>query len=120
MLLLIAVCATMFAFYFLNLYAGNISILLPGLVQNDPQSVYNVRYGTVMAATIPLFAAFFVFIVWRQVERRRAFAFLMLTPLVLGDPIPAASHETADEQFTENLLYREAIHNQSFWMPPFI
>jgi hypothetical protein len=44
----------------------------------------------------------------------------MLTPLVLGDPIPAASHESVDEQFTGNLFYREAIHNQSFWMPPFI
>src|SRR5262245_15061798 len=76
MLILIAGSVTMFAFYVLNLYAGNISILLPGLVQNDPQSIYNVRYGTVMTATIPLFAALFVFIIWLQVERRRAVALL--------------------------------------------
>jgi dolichyl-phosphate-mannose-protein mannosyltransferase len=80
-LVLLAGCATMFGFYVLNLFTGNISILLPGVVANDPQSMYNVRYGTVMAATIPLFAALFVFIIWLQVERRRAIALLMLTPL---------------------------------------
>ena len=120
MLILIAGSVTMFAFYVLNLYAGNISILLPGVVQNNPQSIYNVRYGTVMAATIPLFAALFVFIIWLQVERRRAVALLMLTPLVFPDPIPPASHESIRQQFTENLFYTEAIHNQNFWMPPFI
>jgi hypothetical protein len=119
-LVMVAGCASLFSFYVLNLYTNNIAILLPGVVKDDLESVYNVRYGAVMAATIPLFSAFFVFIVWRHVERRRAFAFLMLTPLFLGDPIPAASHETVDEQFTGNLFYREAIHNQSFWMPPFI
>jgi hypothetical protein len=30
------------------------------------------------------------------------------------------SLERADRQITENLLYREGIHNQSFWMPPFV
>lgn len=110
----------MFAFYVLNLYKGNISILLPGVVPNDLQSTYNVRYGTVMAATIPLFASLFVCIVWRQVERRRAFALLMLAPLLLPNPIPIASRETIQQQFTANLFYKEAIHNQSFWMPPFV
>jgi len=117
---LIAACAAMFGFYVLNLHNGTISILLPGMVANDVQSTYNVRYGTVMAATIPLFASLFVYIVWHQVERRRSLALLMLVPLVLPDPIPSASHESIDKQFNRNLFYREAIHNQSFWMPPFV
>ncbi len=111
---------SVFAFYVVNLYANNVSILLPGVVKDDLESAYNVRYGSVMAATIPLFAALFVFIVWRQVERRRTFALLMLAPLILPDPVPASSHEGMGDQFTENLFYREAIHNQSFWMPPFV
>jgi hypothetical protein len=117
---IVGACLTMSGFYVFNLYAGTISILLPGLVPNDLQSMYNVRYGTVMAATIPLFAALFVFLIWYQVERRRAIALLMLAPLFLPDPIPEASHESVDRQFTRNLFYSEAIHNQSFWMPPFV
>ncbi|HEY2383345.1 MAG TPA: glycosyltransferase family 39 protein [Terriglobia bacterium] len=119
-LVMIVGSASLFSFYVLNLYTNNISILLPGVVKDDLESTYNVRYGTIMAAAVPLFAALFVFIVWRQVERRRAFALLMLAPLVLPDPTPAAIHEGADDQFTRNLFYREAIHNQSFWMPPFV
>jgi hypothetical protein len=110
----------MFLFYVLNLYTGNISILLPGVTPDDPQSTYNVRYGAVMAATVPLWAGLFVFVVWSQVERRRAVALLMLAPLALPDPIPAASRESIDQQLTRNLFYTEAVHNQSFWMPPFI
>ncbi len=119
-LVMVAGCMSLFGFYVLNLYTNNVSILLPGLVADDLQSTYNVRYGSVMASTVPLFAAFFLFIIWRQVERSRAFALLMFAPLLLGDPIPAASHESMDGQFTRNLFYTEAIHNQSFWMPPFI
>jgi hypothetical protein len=119
-LVVIAGCASMFGFYVLNLYTNNIAILLPGLVKDDLESTYNVRYGTIMAATVPLFAALFVFFIWRQVERHRAFAVLMLAPLFVEDTIPPAIQENAAEQFTGNLFYREAIHNQSFWMPPFI
>jgi hypothetical protein len=117
-------CVSIFGFYVMNLYTNNVSILLPGLTQDDLESVYNVRYGSVMAATVPLFAALFVFMLWQQVQRRRTYAFLMLAPLlapiVLPDPVPEASHESMDDQFTGNLFYREAIHNQSFWMPPFV
>jgi hypothetical protein len=119
-LVLIVLCVTTFGFYVLNLFTGNISILLPGVVPNDSESIYNVRYGTVMAATVPLFAALFVVIVWQQVERRRALALLMLAPLILPDPIPAASQESIQQQFKGNLFYTEAIHNQGFWMPPFL
>jgi Dolichyl-phosphate-mannose-protein mannosyltransferase len=119
-LVLVAACGSLFAFYVLNLFVNNIAILMPGLAPNDLESTYNVRYGSVMASTIPLFAALFVFFVWRQVQRRRAVALLMLAPLFLPDPIPAASQEGTQEQFTRNLFYKEAIHNQSFWMPPFI
>jgi len=119
-LVLIAGCVALFGFYVLNLYASNISILLPGLVKDDLQSTYNVRYGSIMAAIVPLFAGLFVFVVWHEVERRRAFALLMLAPLFLPDPVPAASREPMSEQFTRNLFYTEAIHNQSFWMPPFV
>ena len=119
-LVLASGCIAMFGWYVLNLYLNMVPIAMPGMLKNDPQQVSNVRYGSVMAATIPLFAAFFVFVIWRQVERRRAYALFMLAPLFLGDPVPAASREPMDEQFTRNLFYTEAIHNQSFWMPPFI
>ncbi len=116
---LLAGSAALFSFYVFNLYANNISILLPGIVKDDPQSTYNVRYGAVMASTVPLFAALFVFVVWRQVERRRAFSLFLLAPLFLPDPVPAASNESINRQLTGNLFYTEAIRNQSFWMPPF-
>jgi hypothetical protein len=119
-LVLLAGCAAMFGFYVLNLYNGSISILLPGLVRDDPQSMYNVRYGAVMAATIPLFAAAFIFIIWHQVERRRSLALLMLAPMILPSPIPSNIRESIGQQFTGNLFYQEAVHNQSFWMPPFV
>jgi hypothetical protein len=119
-LVVVAVCLTIFGFYVVNLYANNISILLPGVTQDDPQSTYNVRYGAVMAATVPLLASLFVYVVWRQVDQRRAAALLMLAPLFLPDPVPPLSHEAISAQLTQNLFYSEAIHNQSFWMPPFI
>ena len=119
-IVLLGGCGTVFAFYTLTLYLNVVPIMMPGLLKNDPQSVMNVRYGSVMAATVPLFAALFVFMVWRQVERRRAFSLFLLAPLFLPDPIPSASHEPVDQQFTKNLFYTEAIRNQSFWMPPFV
>ena len=119
-IILVAGCFTIFAFYTINLYLNIVPITMPGMVENDPQSVINVRYGSVMAATIPLFAALFVFVVWRQVERRRAYSLLLLGPLFLPDPLPNAAHEPMGQQFTANLFYTEAIHNQHFWMPPFV
>jgi hypothetical protein len=118
--ILIAGGISIFAFYTINLYLNIVPIALPGMLQNDPHSVMNVRYGSVMAAAISLFAAQFVFAVWRQVERRRAYSFLLLAPLFLPDPLPNLTHESLNRQFTENLFYTEAIHNQSFWMPPFV
>lgn len=118
---LLAGCLAVFGFYVLNLYTGMVSILLPGVIPDDPQSTLNVRYGAVMASTVPLFAALFVFAVWQEVHRRRAIALLMLAPLFLPDPVPPASHEASiHDQLTANLFYKEGIHNQSFWMPPFI
>ncbi len=117
---LVAGCVAIFAFYTLTLYLNVVPIALPGMLKDDPQSVMNVRYGSIMAATIPLFAALFVFIVWHRVERRRAFSLLLMAPLFLPDPLPNASHESMSRQFTANLFYTEAIHNQSFWMPPFV
>jgi hypothetical protein len=118
--ILIGGCITIFAFYTINLYLNIVPISLPGMLENDPHSVMNVRYGSVMAAAVPLFAAQFVFVIWRQVERRRAYSLLLLAPLFLPDPLPNATHEPMSRQFTENLFYVEAIHNQSFWMPPFV
>lgn len=109
-----------FTFYVYNLYSNAVPLLMPGLVKNEPDSIFNVRYGTIMAATIPLFAAMFLFFLIRQVERHRMFSLLLLTPLFLPDPIPGASVEPVAQQFTHNLFYTEAIHNQSFWMPPFV
>jgi hypothetical protein len=109
-----------FAFYVYNLYSNRVPLLMPGFLENDPESMLNVRYGTVMAATIPLFAALFLYVVLRQADRRRAFSLLILAPMFLPDPIPFESLEPVNEQFTNNLLYKEGIHNQSFWMPPFV
>jgi hypothetical protein len=109
-----------YGFYVYNLYANIIPILMPGLGAVESQSIYNVRYGTIMAASLPLLAAFFLSYVLTQTERRPAFSFWILILFFLPDPIPPASTESANEQFTENLFYREGIHNQSFWMPPFV
>src|SRR5437762_3118878 len=117
---LVASCFTVFSFYALTLYLNMIPITMPGMLKDDPHSVMNVRYGSVMAATMPLFASLFIFAIWRQVQRRRAFSLFLLAPLFLPDPIPSSSHEPMDRQFTQNRFYREAIHNQSFWMPPFV
>lgn len=118
--ILVSIWSVSFAFYVYNLYSNTVPILLPGMLKDDPESVFNVRYGTVMASTVPLFAALFLFIVLRQVERQRAFSLLLLTPLFLLDTIPASAREPIDQQFTQNLFYTEGVHNQSFWMPPFI
>jgi hypothetical protein len=118
--ILAAGCITTFLFYTISLYLNIVPITLPGLFDKDPHSVMNVRYGSVLAATVPLFAAMFVFVVWRRVERRRAYSLLLLAPLFLPDPLPNATHEPMSLQFTGNLFYTEAVHNQSFWMPPFI
>ena len=109
-----------FAYYVVNLYSNMIPILMPGLVESEPQSIFNVRYGSVMAATAPLLAAVLLDLVFRQADRHRAYSLLLLTPLFIPDPIPAASLERMDAQLTENLFYVEGIHNQSFWMPPFV
>jgi len=45
---------------------------------------------------------------------------LLLAPIFLPDPLPNATHEPLSRQFTGNLFYTEAVHNQSFWMPPFV
>ncbi len=119
-MVLITGCFAMFGFYVLNLYSNMVPVALPGMFKNDPQSVMNVRYGSVMASTIPLFGALFVFIVWQHIERHRAFSLFLLTPFLMPDVTPAASREPVDQQFTQNLFYTEAVHNQSFWMPPFV
>src|SRR5947199_77672 len=56
-IVLLAGCLTIFLFYTFNLYFNIVPITMPGMLKNDPQSVMNVRYGAVMAATIPVFAA---------------------------------------------------------------
>jgi hypothetical protein len=109
-----------FAFYVFNLYTNTIPILMPDLIASEAESIYNVRYGAVMAAAIPILAASFLDYILRQANRHRTYSLLLLLPLVLPDPVPAASLERKDLQLTQNLFYREAIHNQSFWLPPFV
>ena len=120
MLILASGSAAFFVFYVFNLYSNIVPILMPGMLKDNPESIYNVRYGAVMAATIPVFAAYFLFVVIRKVEQRRAFSLLILAPLFLPDPTPAASQEPIGRQFTQNLFYVEGILNQSFWIPPFV
>jgi hypothetical protein len=109
-----------FGFYVYNLYTNTIPILMPDLIASEAESIYNVRYGAVMAAAIPILAASFLDLILRQVHHHRAYSLLLLLPLLLPDPVPAASLERPDLQLTQNLFYVEAIHNQSFWLPPFI
>jgi hypothetical protein len=109
-----------FGYYVFNLYSNMVPILLPGLINNDPQSMFNVRYGSVMAVTLPILAAATLDMILRQIDRHRAWSLLMITPLFLPNPIPEASQESLDAQLTDNLFYREGIRNQSFWMPPFV
>jgi hypothetical protein len=119
---LFVLALTPFGFYVYSLYSNTVPILLPGLVKDELDSIYNVRYGTVMAATLPIFAALAVNFVFARAGTQRPFAFLMLTPLILQpwDPIPERSQETVYAQFTENLFYREGVHNQSYWLPAFV
>src|SRR5262249_24286677 len=116
----VASCQALFLFYTLCLYLNVVPITMPGMLEKDPQSVINVRYGSVMASTAPLFAALLIFVVWRQMEHRRTLSLVLLAPLFLPDPLPPASREPVNEQFTHNLFYTEAVRNQSFWMPPFV
>jgi hypothetical protein len=112
-----------FAFYVYNLYSNSIPILMPGFIlegATPSDSIFNVRYGSIMAATLPICAAIGVGYIFRQAAYRRAFSFLMLAPLIFPDPIPQQSEETVYRQFTDNLFYTEGIHNQSFWLPPFV
>jgi hypothetical protein len=109
-----------FGYYVFNLYSNMVPILLPGLLPSEPDSIINVRYGSVMATTFPILAAVTINVILRQMNHHPAWSLLIITPLFLPDPIPVASLERADAQLTDNLLYREAIRNQSFWMPPFV
>jgi hypothetical protein len=111
-----------FAFYVYNLYANMVPILMPGLVENEPDSIFNVRYGTIMAATLPVYAGLLLQFVLAVSQHRRGFAFFFIAPLLFEsiNPIPAASQEPLAAQFTNNLFYREGVRNQSYWMPPFV
>jgi hypothetical protein len=119
-LIVIAVALASFSFYVYNLYANMVPVMLPGLVEGEAGSIYNVRYGTVMAATLPVLAGVAVFLVFQRAERRRTFAFALVALMFFPDPIPDASEEAPPEQLTNNLFYTEGIHNQSFWLPPFV
>src|SRR5262249_16985444 len=109
-----------FVFYSYNLYAGMVPVEMPGLLKDEPESIYNVRYGAIMAAVLPVLAAFAVHITFRQVERRRIFALSFLAFMFLPNPIPEAIAEAAAYQLTGNLFYQEGVRNQGFWMPPFV
>ncbi len=119
-LLIVTMAVGPFLYYSYNLYKNMVPVTMPGLVADDPYSIYNVRYGIVMAATLPVLAAFALYLIFRQAERRKVFAVSLLAVLFLPSPIPEASDEAPPDQITKNLFYLEGIHNQSAWMPPFI
>ena len=119
-LVVLAIAGAPFAFYVYNLYANLVPVMLPGLVEGEPGSIYNVRYGTVMAASVPLLAGMALYVIFRESERRRLFALAMLAVMFIPDPVPDAAEEAPPQQFTNNLFYVEGVHNQSFWLPPFV
>jgi hypothetical protein len=116
----VSVALACFVFYIYNLYGNIVPVMLPGLVPAEPGSIYNVRYGTVMAATLPVLAGVAVFLVFQHAERRRTFALALLALMFFPDPIPDVSEEAPPDQLTSNLFYTEGVHNQSFWLPPFV
>ncbi len=118
--IVVTIAVVPFFFYTCSLYTNIVPIQLPGLVQDEPEAIYNVRYGAVMLAVFPALAAFAVHIAFRQVERKRIFALSFVSALFLPNPIPDASDESPPLQLTNNLFYLESVHNQSFWMPPFV
>jgi len=119
-IILVSLAVGPFLFYSYNLYSNMIPVMMPGLVESEPNSIFNVRYGTIMAATIPVFAAFAVHLVLWRAEKRRAFALALAGLLFLPNPVPEASEEAPPSQLTKNLFYIEGVRNQSFWMPPFV
>ncbi len=118
--IILAVAGAPFAFYVYNLYSNMVPIMLPGLVEAEPGSIYNVRYGSVMVASIPLLAAMALYVIFKESERRRLFALAMVAVMFIPDPVPEAAEESPTLQFTQNLFYTEGVHNQSFWLPPFV
>ena len=119
-LIVVALAVVPFLYYTYNLYANMVPLLMPGLVADEPNSIYNVRYGTVMAATVPTLAAFALLILFQRIEQRRIFAVALVALMFIPSPVPEDGDEMPVRQLTNNLFYTEGIHNQSFWMPPFI
>ncbi len=118
--IVVSLAAGPFLFYCYNLYANMIPVMMPGMVKDEMDTIYNVRYGTVMAATLPALAAFTLFFIFRQAERRRVYALGVIGLMFLPNPIPERSEEGPADQLSKNLFYIEGVHNQSFWMPPFV
>jgi hypothetical protein len=116
----VALAVAPFLYYSYSLYANYIPLEMPGLIKDEPDSIFNVRYGTVMAAVLPVLAAFAIHLIFKHIERRRVFALSFLAAMFLPNPIPQASDEAPPQQLTANLFYTEGLHNQSFWLPPFI
>ena len=116
----LAMAIAPFLFYTYSLYTNNVVITMPGLIENDPTSIYNVRYGAVMAATIPVLAGFAGATIFQLAERRRAVALGLILVSFLPSPIPEESEESPAAQLTTNLFYAESVRNQGFWMPPFV
>ena len=104
---LLVLAAAPFAFYVYSLYSNTVPILMPGLVRSEPVSIFNVRYGTIMVATLPIYAAVALNFVFCRAGTRRKLSFLMLVPLMFPDPTPEASRESIAGQFTNNLFYTE-------------
>jgi hypothetical protein len=119
-LVIVTMAVGSFLYYSYNLYANMVPVTMPGLFADDPGAISNVRYGIVMASTLPVLAAFTLFLIFQQVERRKVFALSLVAVLFLPSPIPEASDEAPTEQITGNLFYEEGVHNQGFWMPPFV
>jgi hypothetical protein len=119
-LAVLTLAAGPFVFYVYNLYANVVPVMIPGISKDSGDAIYNIRYGTIMAATLPVLAGYALLLVFRRSEHRRPFALALLGVLFLPNPIPEASEEGPADQLTRNLFFMESEHNQSFWMPPFV
>jgi hypothetical protein len=103
---LIALAAVPFAFDLWRQHSGVSTLQVTGL-----------RYGVLMAATLPIFAAILVFSVFRIAEERRILALVMAATLFLPDPTPQAFREDAFDQFTINHFFMEGEAGRQVWIP---
>jgi len=114
-------CSALFAFYVLNLYANIVPVIMPGMLENDRQATMNVRYGKhpgfrPLRCLLPCLSFSFI----RKVDQHRAYSLFLLAHFFCRIRfLPQAMNRSISNSLVTSSI-TEAIHNQGFWMPPFV